>query len=292
MAYRFAVAAMKTSPVNPVLLTTRLLTLLEKIPNRAGAEDVHRLRTTARRLEVQLLNAPARIAKSLKGLRKKAGKVRDIDVHLALLKPPGLRHAGPVTPAAPLERARQKLRRILKANRARHLVSLRHRVAEAAPLLAARLPALAARAVRGQAASGDAHRQTAFARRHFLQWTRTLPADAGRLHRLRIRTKKLRYSLEPLELHPEAAEFAARLKQVQGAIGSWHDWATLQQLARRALNAPDDKLLGAALRARAAREYRQARHTVQSVRSGMTGGQPVASETRENASQRLIRETE
>jgi CHAD domain-containing protein len=295
MAYRFAVAPVKTSRVNPAVLNTRLLALLERIPNRAGKEDVHRLRTTVRRLEAQLADPPAHIAKSLKTLRRKAGKVRDIDVHLALLKPsllplPPIRtHPGPGLPDASLRRAQQELRRILKASRARRLVSLRRRVSEAAPLLAAGLPALAANAGRGQLSAAGAHQRTALARRQFLQWTHTVPADAGRLHRLRIRTKKLRYSLEPLERHQEAAELAARFKQVQDAIGTWHDWATLQQLAGSALSAPHAALLQAALRARAASQFRQARHVVQSVRSALTGHKPVASETGENLPQRLIR---
>jgi CHAD domain-containing protein len=301
MAYRFAVATIKTSQVNPAMLTARLLSLLEKIPHDAGEEDVHRLRTTVRRLEVQLNNPPARVAKSLRTLRRRAGKLRDIDVHLGLLKPPlpslaparrpraGLPGARP----APLDRAQQKLRQMLRARRARQLVSLRHRVAEAAPLLAASLPALAARAVRSPAAATDAHQQTARARRRFLRWTRILPADAVWFHRLRIRAKKLRYSLEPLELHGEAAELTAQLKQVQDAIGCWHDWATLQQRALEAFDAPhrtpDSAHLCAALRARAALQYRQARHIVRSVRASLVGARPAASATSKHAPQTLIR---
>jgi CHAD domain-containing protein len=289
MAYRGAVTTMNTSQVNPAMLTTRLLDLLEKISRRAGEEDVHRLRTTVRRLEVHLPNPPARIAKSLRGLRRRAGKVRDIDVHLALLKEP-------VPARAPLERAQKKLRQMLRAHRARQLVLLRRRVVEAAPLLVTSLPALAARAVRAPAAVVDAQQQTARARRRFLRWTLSLPADAVWFHRLRIRAKKLRYSLEPLQLHGEAAELTAQLKQVQDAIGCWHDWATLQQRAFEAFDTPqqtpDSAYLCAALRARTALQYRQARQIVRSVRASLANAKPVASATRKNGPQTLIRKVE
>ena len=260
---------------------------------------MHRLRTTVRRLEVQLPGAPARTAKSLKSLRRKAGKVRDIDVHLALLEPPLLpqpsapRGDGPALPAAPpaaaLEGAQQELRQLLKARRVRHLVSLRHRVSEAASLLAASLPGLVAAATRVPASAGEALQQTALARQQFLQWTHVLPVDAGRLHQLRIQTKKLRYLLEPFELHPEAVELAAKFKQVQDAIGSWHDWATLLQFAGRALKSPDAALLRAALQVRAASQFRQARHTVQSVRSALNGGKRAASGVGADLPQRMTK---
>lgn len=263
--------------MNAAVLSIRLLALLETLPDRASQEVVHRLRTTVRRLEVHLGKCPAKVAKSLKKLRRKAGKVRDIDVHLALLKPAlFLRTSAPrKTPSGAREKLREKLReelsRILKAQRDRHICSLREVVAEAAPLLQSKLPMLAERATRNAEGARDLHQLTAFACKHFLQSTESIPEDAERLHHLRIQTKKLRYSLEPLEEYEEAATLAAQFKQVQDAIGSWHDWATLEQLAERELASPDHKVASAMLRARTGREYRKARFAAASVRTGIQG---------------------
>jgi CHAD domain-containing protein len=272
--------------MNPAVLTVRLLALLEKVSARAGTEDVHRLRTTVRRLEVQLGSLPAgganKVAKSLKALRRKAGKVRDLDVHLGLLKPsllapsPSRRHRASGAPGAvarPRSQPQDELRQILQHKRARQLVSLRALVAAAAPLLESRLPALVERRPPAKDSPRDALQQSARARRRFLQWTRDIPGDEQELHQLRIRTKKLRYSLEPLEACKEAAALVAKLKQVQDAIGTWHDWFTLEQLAVRYLDSADAAPARDALHAHCQREYRRARRTAQNVRSWMSDAQ-------------------
>jgi CHAD domain-containing protein len=246
------------------LLSIRLLALLEKMPNRATAEDVHRLRTTVRRLEVQLGQCPPKIAKSLKALRRKAGKVRDIDVHLILLRSSLFARSSPA-PSCP----REQLRQALNARRKRNLSSLRRLVPSATPLLESKLPRLAERAVRPTPSVRAAHQLTTQARECFLQWTRTIPEESEQLHRLRIDTKKLRYSLEPLEAFAESAELAARFKQVQDAIGCWHDWATLLHLAGHELDPSGSEPAYAGLEARTSREYRKARRTAQSVREWM-----------------------
>lgn len=283
------------------MLSIRLLALLEKVSARAGTEDVHRLRTTVRRLEVQLASPPARVAnrdankvaKSLKALRRKAGKVRDIDVHLGLLKPPRLspsparrpRASGPPK-AQPWAQSQDKLRQILQHKRDRQLGALRALVAEAAPLLESRLPALVERRPQATVSLRDAHQRASRARQRFLQWTRDIPGDVQGLHQLRIRTKKLRYSLEPLQACEEAAGLVAKLKQVQDAIGKWHDWVTLEQLAARYLDSSDAAPARDALRAHCEREYRRARRTAQSVRDWVNEAHPAAPAA--DASPRLI----
>jgi CHAD domain-containing protein len=268
------VVAAKTSRTSTAALSSRLLSLLEKSPARK--QDVHLLRTTVRRLEVRLGNTPAKIAKTLKDLRKKAGRVRDIDVHLGLLKSPLLPKSS--ADCDSVSAMQDELRQVLKAKRERHLDSLRDAVAAAAPLLQARLPVLAASSTLGVSTSArDAHRQASQARDRFLQWTRPVPEEDDKLHQLRIRTKKLRYSLEPLEAFPECVELAAKLKQVQDHIGRWHDWATLSQLAQHELHSCEAEPLCAALRRRSGSQYRRARRAAESARSWMTGGKPVAS---------------
>jgi CHAD domain-containing protein len=280
MRYCFAVVTTKKVEMNAAVLSIRLLAVLQKLPDRADKEDVHQLRTTVRRLEAHLGKCPPKIAKALKLLRREAGKVRDIDVHSSLLRPALL----PRTLAN--RDAISRLHEILKTRRDRHLVSLRDALVEAAPLLVAKLPALAESAASSLDGIHDAAARVERARQRYLQWTRNVPNDAERLHRLRINTKKLRYSLESFPDFEEAADLVAKFKQVQDAIGSWHDWATLAQLAERKLESPQAEPLRSMLRARTGREYRKSRRTVASVRTWISG-EPTASAKRKT-SQQLI----
>lgn len=270
----------QVTQIDASVLSIRFLSLLERMPS--SKQDVHFLRTTIRRLEVQLANPPAKVAKPLKDLRKQAGKVRDIDVHLALLKPPLPSPTSPDRDA--VYASQEKLRQLLKSRRERRLDSLQAIVADAKPRLEAKLPTLAELAASSPPTASDARRQTKQARQRYLQLTRRIPTDARQLHQLRIEAKKLRYSLEPLQTFQgpafkDATELAAKFKQVQDAIGAWHDWATLAELAQRKLSSSDAEPLSAALEARTAREYAKARRIAQNVRSWMSGRKPVASLT-------------
>jgi CHAD domain-containing protein len=272
---RGANMAKATTPtkLNPAVLSIRLLALLETVPDRTSKKKVHETRTTVRRLEAELGECPKKLAKTLKALRKKAGKVRDIDVHLGILKEPLAQttsrgRAGSASEDG--EKAQGKLRRFLKSERKSQSKRLRELVSDSAPLLKKKLPAIAERASEHEPDVQDAQRLCARARKNFLQWTHNTPSDEARLHRLRINTKMLRYALEPMEQFGEAAELASQFKDVQDAIGEWHDWATLAQLAKRELKSSAAKPVHAALDAGARREYRKALRSAARVRSWMS----------------------
>jgi len=281
MRYRFAVVTTKADQMNAAVLSIGLLALLEKIPDHASKEEVHRLRTTVRRLEVQLQNCPPKLAKMLKRLRTKAGRVRDIDVHLGLLK-------RPLAPRTRPEECQNQLREILKGKRDCHVSFLRDLAAESAPLLKAKLPALTEQSSEAAPTQQEAHHVAARSREQYLRWTRRIPEDPTRLHQLRINTKKMRYSLEPLVANEECAELAAKFKQVQDAIGNWHDWDTLKELAVREFGSSKAAPVCRLLEARAEREYRKARRVAQTVRTWVSGSKPVASAVGDE-SQKLTR---
>lgn len=263
--------------MNAAVLTVSLLALLQKLPDHSGKISVHRLRTTVRRLEARLGKCPPKIARALKSLRKRAGKIRDLDVHCGLLKPTLL----PRTQAN--REALSQLRHILAQKRDRHLKSLHNVVAEAAPLLIEKLPLLAEKASATISGVDEPGTRVERARRRYLQWTRSVPDDPERLHRLRINTKKLRYSLESLADSTDATELVAKFKQVQDAIGSWHDWTTLSQLAERKLDSHESEPLRAVLHARSEREYSKARRTATIVRDQLTDS--LTASTQGNTSQ-------
>src|SRR5438445_11851738 len=65
----------------------KLRKTIKKMPRRPTPGEIHRLRTRARRIEVELqasgLDAPLNekwLLKQLAGIRRRAGKVRDMDV--------------------------------------------------------------------------------------------------------------------------------------------------------------------------------------------------------------------
>jgi CHAD domain-containing protein len=60
--------------------------------------------------------------------------------------------------------------------------------------------------------------------------------DADCLHDFRKRIKNVRYLAELFaETDQQAARLATALKAMQGAVGEWHDWQELSQLAARQL---------------------------------------------------------
>jgi CHAD domain-containing protein len=291
----FAVTAnAKPTSMSPAEWATRLLALLRRLSRDASKKDVHALRTTVRRLEVQLGTTPPKVAKTLKKLRRTAGRVRDVDVHLGLLKEPlALPRGNRRGVARRTTEAQDALRKFLKRKRGRRCGKLRELADESLPLLESRLPD----AVEGPAAPvvtvHQAQQRVGSARRRYLQWTRNIPDDEQGLHQLRIATKKLRYEMEPLAHCEEAAELVDKFRQVQDAIGAWHDWLTLSGLAARRFDSAkasaDAGLFCNALRTRVGREYRRARRRAQTVRSWMTGARTATPAVSAEPGPRLLR---
>jgi len=262
----------------------RLLGLVRNLPRRAGVDVIHRLRTSVRRLEAQLemphaaddaepFRCPPKVARALRTLRKKAGRVRDIDVHIALLSDPLF-----LTPGA--RRLRAPLLRRLRADRALYLRTLRQRALKVQPRLERRLPEL----VRQAKVSSDlavAVRLSTQVRHRFLQLSHPIPEDGALLHHLRIDAKHLRYGLEPHAEFAEVERLLAQLRKVQQAIGDWHDWATLHELALRTLTQPGAEDFCALLKQRTTREFTHARRAVHKARLRMMAleddgpGQPL-----------------
>lgn len=257
MSYCSAVTAVKLIPTttSPASQVAHLLALLENLPRRRGAREVHQLRTSVRRLEVQLGPISPRLAHLLKRLRRQAGRVRDLDVHLALLASASLaRTAGAHILQAVLQRQRRR--------QARRLCQLATRSARR---LQPELSAAAMHAVAGSFSSSQADLARRDCRQQFLALTREIPAAGAPLHALRIATKKLRYSLEPFASQAKVAPLLTEFKRVQDAIGLWHDWDTLAPFAERWLKPTLAAPLHAEFACQAAHQLRLARRLVAEV---------------------------
>jgi len=234
--------------VEPGKIFERLLSeffaALEACGVRPEPKAVHRLRTTSRRLEALLTtakrrrNGGAKLArkidkalKALKPVRGAAGPVRDMDVQMGLLE--GLvKTAGMGLPEADrnaLEADGEKFQTRLKRCRNGAAKELRDVIENVEMKELQRLSPL----------------QTELSE---LKWTSLLKDamtierqsargldvnDPERLHAYRKRSKFSRYLAEMEDGSAEAMEFGKRMKGVLDAIGGWHDWMLLTQLAKK-----------------------------------------------------------
>ena len=216
---------------------------LLRLSARTQPESVHSFRTTTRRLQTLLEELlPKRdrnqknLLKQLDRIRKRAGKVRDLDVQLGALR---------VLKAAQEPRRKTQLMQELIEVRAKHEKKLRKaleketvrvirkrlkRAAKHADFEGSREPLAVAREIMSQAVQ------------------RTRPWDEAALHECRILIKRARYAAEFSARSAESAQLIAQLKRLQDAIGNWHDWQALTHSATGRLGDVNQSSLVAALR--------------------------------------------
>lgn len=215
-------------------LSHDLAKFVSRLSESVSEKGVHRLRTTIRRVETLVdhtLPDPGRKQQKaldeVRALRKRAGKVRDLDIQIGLLRSMGNGSAS---------NDRRSLTEALKEKRARQVGRL----------------ANASKKLEGSKALGRLARITK-------DWDTEQPEDSAatlesvrqqlsqlaaqyssrqtlkpaRLHELRIKLKLLRYQAELAEETPEQKDLVEELKSVQDAIGEWHDWEMLAESAEK-----------------------------------------------------------
>jgi len=152
-------------------------------------------------------------------LRKKAGKVRDLDVQISTLRnlrvPQDRARKTEMLQALCDERQKREARLVsaFDEDTLRELGKRLKRASKALPLDRDPLePAL----------------------RQLRDLTRDpSPVTEATLHRYRILGKRVRYLAEQRPDSPHAREIVSSLKQVQDAIGDWHDWLKLTEKATK-----------------------------------------------------------
>jgi CHAD domain-containing protein len=206
--------------------------LLEKLPERPLPEDVHRLRTHTRRLEsiLQVLMLDSRrnerrLLEAVARLRKRAGKVRDIDVLAGLVC---MLHVSGENDC------RIQLLEYLGALRFRRARKLYKLVQIAGPEIQRHL-----KRCRGdidQALENPDVSLCAVAPSHRLSAELASPRrlGAGNLHDYRKKVKRLYYLVQ--FLNDSNAQFTETLGMVKDAIGEWHDWEELAAIAGQLLD--------------------------------------------------------
>ena len=247
-------------------------------------EAVHRLRTSARRVEATLELLP-RLAGAqglgdaaeklrdrwmghLKKVRRAAGRVRDLDVHRTLLAENYLPHAetGSDTVAEELSAATRPGDGAGLTVLAQALdVALKARRVAAANELCGTLDRRADRLVKAEEKflaaiaqyrpAGRRKRPARLALEDYVRLADAMPfLDKRNLHDFRKGAKKARYVAESDEQNRAAGIIAKAIKRAQDGIGAWHDWDVLGAEAQEALGM-EGRALRAELHSRGERAY-------------------------------------
>jgi CHAD domain-containing protein len=253
------------------VLFSKLEKVIDQIESEPTPETVHQLRTTIRRIET-LLTAAGRahdkLIKQLSRLRRRAGKVRNLDVQTAALR--GIR----------LEAVRRDKTSVLRALSKTHS----KRVKKLAKALEEELAAgLAKRMKRAptELETGRSHRRqpkdfTAIALDSFAKLVQDQPPlTTANLHDFRMACKRVRYVAEMAD-SPRSAAVVAQLQRIQDAIGEWHDWLTLTETANEVLSTPTSPLLSV-LRATRQSKFSESLRIVNEVKDALLPlGAPMA----------------
>jgi CHAD domain-containing protein len=201
----------------------RMSHYLGQLGKGSKRENVHRFRTNSRRVEALVSElAPEsknkrKLLKLLSQLRKKAGRVRDLDVQIAFLKELRVsdrqNHRAQLLQALVEEQA-QRSKKLAKHCDREKIRELRERLERVEPQLAL---------------EGIDPLRLAMNR---LPKPGPMPLSQKVLHAYRIAAKQARYLAELAQGSPRAELFIAELKRAQDEIGQWHDLLKLTERAQ------------------------------------------------------------
>jgi|1185.fasta_scaffold38031_2 CHAD domain-containing protein len=223
---------------------------------------VHNFRTTTMRLQVLLEDiVPSqngkrkklKLLKPLGRIRKRAGRIRDIDVQLAALRslkvPLEPRRKTQLTQRLIETRHRQEKRlgKLLKKKDLDQIFKRLRRIAKAVELETDNSALDIARRMLASATDGTAR------------------LDEDQLHRCRVAVKRTRYAAEFAPKSAETDQFISQLKKLQDALGRWHDWFTLTNTARHEIADIHQSSLVAALHNVTRGKFREAGAALASI---------------------------
>jgi CHAD domain-containing protein len=223
---------MKLQPGKVEKPLSRLRKQLKEFPANPGPEDVHSLRTRARRLEATMTalalhrdKSSRRLLKLITPVRKAAGKVRDMDVligdTLTLSEDRG-------------SSAVVSLIEHLAKMRMRHERKLCHTVKNRSRDIRKGLKVEANR-IRKKLKKASPDLDDTTGPRILITELSHWPAlEENNLHLFRIRIKELRYILQ-LETVADG-KLISTLGEAKDAIGAWHDWVELVKIAMKTLD--------------------------------------------------------
>jgi len=231
------------------LVFQRMGRQIGKLIKSANIDNVHKFRTNSRRIEALVSElAPdngnrKKLLKLLSKLRKKAGKVRDLDVQIAFLNelkvPDRQNHRAQLLERLDSEQSRRK-KKLEKALDAETVTELRKRLRRIQSEM--------------QLAGIDPLK---LAHKRLPDPGRT-PLTEKMLHTCRIEAKKARYLAELAPESPESRQFLEELRKEQDAVGEWHDILKLKKRAERLFGGVSDSALVSVLQNLSRARFRRA----------------------------------
>jgi len=220
---------------------------LKSLPIDPPPEEVHRLRTTTRRVEaiVSVLaqvegKESRRVLKSIEPIRKAAGGVREMDVMIGNARKLAHRAEGDSVArlVEQLQIARQQNAVELRSVLGRRRTAERQELKDYSSLIRA-AAAHAKRTASTNELPTDGHdgihSAAANVVRELGDWP---PLNAENIHAFRLKVKELRYILQLSADANSGLEEA--LVNVQRRVGDWHDWHQLHEIASEILSPDQD----------------------------------------------------
>lgn len=220
----------------------KLRKLLKKMSDEPSPKQVHDLRTNSRRLEamLQATNSDqnsSKVLKQVSKLRKRAGKVRDMDVLTAF--------AAELPQSDDEDSCLIRLLEHLGGIRRKQATRLGKAAQESASHLRKRLKRtskkLQNRVSRPNSAEASSH-VTSAALRALSELQRPTVLNKSNLHPYRLQVKELQNLLRLAEDNADT-KFVESLGEVKDAIGEWHDWLELGAIAQKVLDHPQCGLM-------------------------------------------------
>lgn len=236
-----------------------------KLGKDGSAANIHNFRTSSRRVETileefcpDLDRNTRKLLKMLSLLRKKVGKLRDLEVQTASLKnlkiTRELGHKGQLIRGMNAENVKRKRKffKVFDEETQRELRKRLKRVSEDFKAPANLEPVRIA--LRNFAPFGRQHS----------------PLTQHTLHRYRIAGKKARYIAELGGNDPKAKQLVADLKRMQDVIGDWHDWMQLSEKGAGMFGEEKNSALVAALRNIARAKFRNSLNVLSETRQKLS----------------------
>jgi CHAD domain-containing protein len=215
----------------------KLRKLLKKMATEPSPKQVHDLRTNSRRLEAMLEaihpdRNGRKILKQISKVRKRAGKVRDMDVLTS--------YATGLSSDRDEEACSVQLLEHLGAVRQKKAKKLSRTAQQLAPELRKRLRRSSKnidKNLKREPAEGTqtSSRITSSALQLLSDLEQPTHLNRANLHPYRLKVKELRNLLRLAETENEPT-FVDTLGEVKDAIGEWHDWVELQAIAKEVLD--------------------------------------------------------
>lgn len=265
---------MSIAPDRSRLVFQKTERALHKLYSQQTAESVHPFRTSTRRLQTlleQLLPERDRnqkkLLKILNQIRRRAGKVRDLDVQLAALR--SLK-----VPQEP-RRKTQFMHGLIEL-RGKHEKKLRKLLTKDVIREIRKRLQRAEQEIRPETCL-DALKVARSMLNEIVRPAGPITEDV--LHQYRTVMKRARYAAEFAPKSAETTQFIADVKNLQDTVGNWHDWWILTQAASKRLGDINESSLVALLHNVTRGKFRQAVATLSASPTIQPAGEsPVSAE--------------